>query len=106
MRNSEPSGGSAFAHRNSLFYAEPGAGWGGARGELPVGRPAAPDPLTPVCLDWIAEFAEALAPYVNGAYANVPNADIGGLGDRLLGRRRRPTPRHQGEIRPLQRLQL
>ena len=43
--------------------AEPGAGWGGARGELPVGRPAAPDPLTPVCLDWIA-------------YTNVPNADM------------------------------
>jgi FAD/FMN-containing dehydrogenase len=76
VRDSEPSGGSAFVHRNSLFYAEPGAGWGGARGELPVGRPAAPDPLTPVCLDWIAEFAEALAPYVNGAYTNVPNADM------------------------------
>jgi len=76
VRDSEPSGGSAFAHRNSLYYAEPGAGWGGARGELPVGRPAAPDPLTPVCLDWIAEFAEALAPYVNGAYTNVPNADM------------------------------
>ena len=76
VRDSEPSGGSAFVHRNSLFYAEPGAGWGGARGELPVGRPAAPDPLTPVCLDWVAEFAEALAPYVNGAYTNVPNADM------------------------------
>jgi FAD/FMN-containing dehydrogenase len=76
VRDSEPSGGSAFVHRNSLFYAEPGAGWGGARGELPVGRPAAPDPLTPVCLDWIAEFTEALAPYVNGAYTNVPNADM------------------------------
>jgi FAD/FMN-containing dehydrogenase len=76
VRDSEPSGGSAFAHRNTLFYAEPGAGWGGARGELPVGRPAAPDPLTPVCLDWIAEFAKALAPYVNGAYPNVPNADM------------------------------
>ena len=32
--------------------------------------------MTPVCLDWIAEFAEALAPYVNGAYTNVPNADM------------------------------
>lgn len=76
VRDSEPSGGSAFAHRNTLFYAEPGAGWGGARGELPGGRPSAPDPLTPVCLDWIAEFAEALAPYVNGAYVNVPNAGM------------------------------
>ena len=76
VRDSEPAGGSAFAHRNALFYAEPGAGWGGARGELPVGRPAAPDPLTPECLAWIAEFSEALAPYVNGAYVNVPNAGM------------------------------
>ena len=74
--DSEPSGGSAFAHRNALFYAEPGAGWGGARGELPAGRPTAPDPLTATCLDWIAEFNQALAPYVNGAYVNVPNAGI------------------------------
>ena len=36
VRDSEPSGGSVFAHRDALFYAEPGAGWGGARGELPV----------------------------------------------------------------------
>jgi FAD/FMN-containing dehydrogenase len=32
--------------------------------------------LTSVCLDWTAEFAEALAPYVNGAYVNVPNAGM------------------------------
>lgn len=76
VRDSEPSGGSAFAHRDTLFYAEPGAGWGGARGELPGGRPATPDPLTEECLAWIAEFAEALAPYVDGAYTNVPNADM------------------------------
>jgi FAD/FMN-containing dehydrogenase len=75
VRHSEPSGGSAFAHRNTLFYAEPGAGWGGVRGELPGGRPVTPDPLTPECLAWTAEFAEALAPFVDGAYTNVPNAD-------------------------------
>lgn len=66
---SEPQGGSAFAHRSALFYAEPGAAWG-TRG----GNPATDDPLTSTCLDWIAEFTAALAPYVNGAYANVPNA--------------------------------
>jgi FAD/FMN-containing dehydrogenase len=76
VRDSEPAGGSAFAHRNTLFYAEPGAGWGGARGDLLPGRPATADPLTPQCLAWIAEFSEALAPYVNGAYVNVPNAGM------------------------------
>lgn len=67
---SEPAGGGAFAHRDALFYAEPGAGWG-VRG----GVPAADDPLTPACLRWIEEFAEALSPFVDGAYSNVPNAE-------------------------------
>ena len=71
VQNSEPQGGSVFAHRNSLFYAEPGAGWG-VRG----GAPAAADPLTAACLGWIAEFGEALSPYANGAYVNVPNAGM------------------------------
>ena len=69
VRGSEPSGGSAFAHRDALFYAEPGAAWG-TRG----GIPATQDPLTAICLDWIAEFTEALQPYIDGAYVNVPNA--------------------------------
>ncbi len=68
VTTSEPSGGSAFAHRNALYYAEPGAGWG-VRG----GVPAAADPLTAQCQSWIAEFGQALSPYVNGAYVNVPN---------------------------------
>lgn len=69
VRGSEPSGGSAFAHRDALFYAEPGAAWG-VRG----GVPASKDPLTATCLDWIADFTEALRPYTHGAYVNVPNA--------------------------------
>ncbi|WP_285030422.1 FAD-binding oxidoreductase [Mycolicibacterium sp. lyk4-40-TYG-92] len=68
---SEPAGGAAFAHRDSLFYAEPGAGWG-VRG----GAPAADDPLTDRCLNWITEFGEALQPFMNGAYTNVPNAGM------------------------------
>jgi FAD/FMN-containing dehydrogenase len=76
VTGSEPPGGSAFAHRNALFYAEPGAGWGPRRGEIPAETPGEADPLTPECLAWIAEFAEALAPYVNGAYVNVPNAGM------------------------------
>jgi FAD/FMN-containing dehydrogenase len=58
-------------HRNALFYAEPGAGWG-TRG----GIPATADPLTAKCQAWIAEFSKALAPYANGAYVNVPNAGM------------------------------
>jgi FAD/FMN-containing dehydrogenase len=73
VTSSEPSGGSVFTHRNALFYAEPGAGWG-IRG----GLPASADPLTTQCQTWIAEFAEALSPYANGAYVNVPNAGMPG----------------------------
>ncbi|CAN5743237.1 FAD-binding oxidoreductase [soil metagenome] len=76
VTRSEPSGGSVFAHRNALFYAEPGAGWGGVRGGLPAGGPTTPDSLTPQCLAWVADFSSALAPFVNGAYINVPNAGL------------------------------
>ena len=55
-----PPGGSAFAHRDALFYAEPGAGWNG-------------DAITAKAQAWVAEFSHALRPYVSGAYVNVPN---------------------------------
>jgi FAD/FMN-containing dehydrogenase len=70
VTTSEPSGGSAFAHRNALYYAEPGAGWGVRGGAL------ASDEETAACLGWVAQFAEAMQPYVNGAYVNVPNAGM------------------------------
>lgn len=76
VKGTEPSGGSAFAHRNALFYAEPGVGWG-IRG----GRPnevVEADTLAATCQAWIAEFSAALATYVNGAYVNVPNAGMAG----------------------------
>jgi FAD/FMN-containing dehydrogenase len=73
VKASEPLGGSAFAHRHALFYAEPGAGWG-TRG----GIPASADPLTATCEAWLAEFSKALQPFVNGAYVNVPNAGMAG----------------------------
>jgi FAD/FMN-containing dehydrogenase len=57
----EPPGGSAFAHRDALFYAEPGAGWNGSD-------------LNTKCQAWVAEFGNALSPFVDGAYVNVPNA--------------------------------
>ncbi|MGW1727532.1 FAD-binding oxidoreductase [Streptomyces sp. NPDC002306] len=62
-----PRGGTSFPHRDALFYSEPGAGWG-KRGE-----PGSGDELTPQAQAWIAEFSQALRPYVNGAYVNVPN---------------------------------
>lgn len=76
VTGSEPPGGSVFAHRGALFYAEPGAGWGPRRGEVLAEEPGAADPLTPQCLAWLEEFGEALAPFVNGAYVNVPNAGM------------------------------
>lgn len=71
LRGSEPEGGSAFAHRSALFYAEPGAGWG-----IRSGTPADADPLTPTCVAWLADFSRAMEPYVDGAYTNVPNAGM------------------------------
>ena len=62
-----PRGGTAFPHRDALFYSEPGAGWGTR------GVPDSGDELTPQAQAWIAEFSQALRPYVDGAYVNVPN---------------------------------
>ena len=73
VTGSEPAGGSVFAHRKALFYAEPGAGWGGARGASAGERPVTAGPLTSECRTWIADFTKALEPYVDGAYVNVPN---------------------------------
>ncbi|MGB8505233.1 FAD-binding oxidoreductase [Mycobacterium sp.] len=57
----EPPGGSAFPHRDALFYCEPGAAWD--------------DPaLNSKALGWAAEFWRALRPFGEGAYVNVPNA--------------------------------
>ena len=69
VTRTEPAGGSAFAHRGALFYAEPGAGWGER------GGPKSDDALTARCLQWTTDFAKALAPFADGAYVNVPNAD-------------------------------
>ncbi|MFR9790093.1 FAD-binding oxidoreductase [Streptomyces sp. MB22_4] len=63
-----PRGGTAFPHRDAIFYSEPGVGWG-TRSD----QPGVCDPLTPQAQAWIAEFSQALRPYVDGAYVNVPN---------------------------------
>jgi FAD/FMN-containing dehydrogenase len=67
VQTSAPPGGTAFAHRDALFYSEPGAGWG-TRGVAGSG-----EAIIPAAQAWIAEFSQALRPYVNGAYVNVPN---------------------------------
>lgn len=58
--------------------------------------------MASTCLTWVADFHEALAPYVSGAYSNVPNADAAnwrtdywGTGvERLLAVKARYDPHH------------
>ena len=71
VRN-EPPGGSAFPHRDALFYCEPGAGWNGTE-------------LTSKAQSWVADFARALRPYVDGAYVNVPNVAAADWQDQYYG---------------------
>ncbi len=76
-----PHGGTAFPHRDALFYSEPGAGWGTR------GVPGSGDALTPRAQAWIAEFSQALRPYVDGAYVNVPNIGMQDWETAYWGRR-------------------
>lgn len=68
-----PKGGSAFVHRDALFYAEPGAGWNG-------------DEITSNAQAWVAELSQSLTPYVDGAYVNVPNAAMAGWEQAYYGK--------------------
>jgi FAD/FMN-containing dehydrogenase len=56
-----PPGGSAFPHRDALFYCEPGAAWDDSA-------------LHATALRWAGDFWRALRPFGDGAYVNVPNA--------------------------------
>ncbi|WP_109529452.1 MULTISPECIES: FAD-binding oxidoreductase [Nocardia] len=78
----EPPGGTAFAHRDALFYSEIGAAWGTRSTEPGVG-----DPLTSQAQAWTAEFSQALRPYVDGAYVNVPNVGMQGWATAYWGSR-------------------
>ncbi|WP_040790880.1 FAD-binding oxidoreductase [Nocardia paucivorans] len=82
IRN-EPPGGAAFAHRDALFYGEVGAAWGTRSTQPGVG-----DPLTSQAQAWTAEFGQALRPYVNGAYVNVPNVGMQEWATAYWGRQR------------------
>jgi FAD binding domain/Berberine and berberine like len=80
VKRSAPRGGTAFPHRDALFYAEPGVAWGKPRGPGPFTFETAgeesQEEVQPVAQAWISEFSQALRPYVNGAYANVPNVGM------------------------------
>jgi hypothetical protein len=60
VRNAPP-GGSAFPHRDALFYCEPGAAWDDLA-------------LSSKALAWASDFWRALRPYGTAGYVNVPNA--------------------------------
>ncbi|MFD4972257.1 FAD-binding oxidoreductase [Streptomyces sp. NPDC058424] len=67
----EPRGGTAFVHRDAIFYGEIGAAWG-----TPSTTPGVCDPLTSTCQAWTAEFSQAMRSFVDGAYVNVPNVGM------------------------------
>jgi FAD/FMN-containing dehydrogenase len=67
-----PKGGTAYFHRDPLFYAEPGAGWNDAA-------------LTEACVTWIGEFREAMDDHVEGGYVNVPDRAINDFGTSYYG---------------------
>jgi hypothetical protein len=67
-----PRGGTAYFHRDPLFYAEPGAGWNDAA-------------LTEACVTWIGEFREAMEDHVEGGYVNVPDGAIADFGTSYYG---------------------
>ena len=67
-----PKGGSAFFHRDALFYSEPGVGW--------------TDPSqTSACFAWSGEFNAAMRPYCQGSYVNVPDRAITDWGHAYYG---------------------
>ena len=82
-----------------MFYSEPGAGWGTRGTDQHSG-----DPLTPTAQAWIAEFSQALRPYVNGAYVNVPNIGMADWETAYWGANFDRLRTDQGEVRPLQLL--
>jgi hypothetical protein len=82
-----PPGGSAFPHRDALFYCEPGAGWD--------------DPsLNSKALGWAADFWRALRPFGDGAYVNVPNAPASDWEREYYGSNRERLPEVKAKYDP------
>jgi len=83
VKRSAPPGGTAFAHRDALFFAQCAAGWGGPRGPGPftfeTARTNSDEQLQTVAMAWTSEFSQALRQSVDqglGAYVNVPDAGL------------------------------
>jgi len=88
-----PPGGSAFPHRDALFYCEPGAAWN--------------DPaLNSQALAWAADFWQGPAAVQRRGLRQRPQRCRRRLGTRLLRRQLPTAPSSQGDLRPGQRLQL
>jgi hypothetical protein len=84
------------------FHAEPGAGSGPRRGELPTENVDQADPQTPQCLDWIAEFGHALTLYVNVSNAGIEDWETptgAPTLDRLRTIKGQIRPRHRAQLR-------
>ena len=83
VKRSEPAGGTAFAHRDALFFGQCAAGWGGPRGPGPYtfqrARANSDERLQTAAMAWVSEFSLALRQSVDqelGSYFNVPNAGL------------------------------
>jgi hypothetical protein len=83
VKRSAPPGGTAFAHRDALFFAQIAVGWGGPRGPRPYTFETAgeehEEQLQPVAMAWVSEFSLALRQSAGqelGAYFNVPNVGL------------------------------
>lgn len=67
-----PTLGSAFFHREPLFYSEPGVGWNHSKDSA-------------ACMAWASEFRMALSPHVRGGYVNVPDRAVANWGEEYYG---------------------
>jgi hypothetical protein len=83
VKRSEPPGGTAFAHRDALFFGQCAAGWGGTRGPGPYSferaRANSDEQAHAAATAWVSEFSQALQQSVDqelGAYVNVPDVGL------------------------------
>jgi hypothetical protein len=95
VKTSQPRGGTAFVHRDALYYAEPGAGWGTR------GRPRGGDAITPQGPGLDRRVQPGAPALRERRLCQRTEHRDGGLANRLLGIQLRPAAQGQGEVRPL-----
>ena len=83
VKRSAPAGGTAFAHRDALFFGQCAAGWGPPRGPEPftfeTARANSAPQLRDAAMAWTTEFFQALQSSADqqlGAYVNVPDPGL------------------------------